>query len=117
MALVKTVMGRDALGNAIKVREVYTFTTAGADEVFSCEGAKSAMFSSAESMTVKIPKPDAEGELTASENVIATVTDNGLIVNSGEGTMGYISESVMPPFFVLTVAGTGTAAGFCYINY
>ena len=118
-------MGRDALGNAVKELEIYAFQTAGgSDEVFKCHGARSATFMSTKSLTVKLPSvnyldPDAltYGEVTTSELEFTVSAASGVIVNGAAGEAGHIASTVMPPFFVLTVGGSGASVSYCYITY
>ena len=100
-------MGRDAQGNSVKELEIYSFVTAGgSDETFDCHGAKSAWFMSNKTLTVKLPTVDTEGEITTSEIPFVVAAASGVIVST-----------VMPPFFVLTVGGSGASTSYCYITY
>jgi len=118
MALVKTVMGRDAHGNAVKKLEIYTFTTAGgSDETFKCQGAKSAWFFSDKALTVKIPSVDGSGDITTSEAPVMVAGAAGVVVSPDANKAGHITSTVMPPFFVLTVGGSGASVSYCYITY
>ncbi len=111
-------MGRDALGNAVKELEIYTFTTAGgSDETFNCLGAKSAWFVSNKALEVKLPTVDAEGEITTTEKPFVVAAASGVIVDGAAGEAGHIASTVMPPFFVLTVGGSGASISYCYITY
>ena len=111
-------MGRDALGNAVKELEIHSFTTAGgSDETFNCHGAKSAWFVSNKSLTVKLPTVDAEGEITTTEKPFVVAAASGVIVSGAAGEAGHIASTVMPPFFVLTVGGSGASVSYCYITY
>lgn len=118
MALIKTVMGRDALGNAVKELEIYTFTTAGgSDETFNCHGAKSAWFMSDKALTVKLPSVDGSGDITTSEIPFMVANAAGVVVSPDAAKAGHIASTVMPPFFVLTVGGSGASVSYCYITY
>tara|TARA_R110000824_G_scaffold205341_1_gene390181 strand:- start:26 stop:382 length:357 start_codon:yes stop_codon:yes gene_type:complete len=118
MTLIKTVMGRDAQGNAVKELEIYTFVTAGgSDETFDCHGAKSAWFMSNKALTVKLPTVDTEGEITTTEIPFVVAAASGVIVDGAASEAGHIASTVMPPFFVLTVGGSGASVSYCYITY
>jgi hypothetical protein len=118
MTLIKTVMGRDALGNAVKELEIYTFVTAGgSDETFNCLGAKSAWFMSNKALTVKLPTVDVNGDITATETPFMVSNAAGVVVSPDANTAGHIADTVMPPFFVLAVGGSGASVSYCYITY
>ena len=118
-------MGRDAQGNNVKELEIYAFQTAGgSDEVFECHGARSATFMSNKQLTVKLPSvnyadPDAAnyGEITTSELEFTVAAASGVIVSPSANEVGHIASTVMPPFFVLTIAGSGASVSYCYITY
>lgn len=111
-------MGRDAQGNVVKELEIYTFVTeGGSDETFNCLGAKSAWFVSTKPLEVKIPTVDAEGEITTTEKPLAVSAASGVVVDGAAGEAGHIASTVMPPFFVLTVGGSGASVSYCYITY
>lgn len=111
-------MGLDAQGNHVKKTEIYTFVTAGgSDETFVCQDAKSAVFMSDKTLTVKIPTVDTEGEITATEVAMEVGSASGVVVSSAIGKAGHIGSTMMPPFFVLTVGGSGASTSYCYISY
>ena len=111
MALLNTTTVRDSSFGLVKTTEIYKETVAAASQssIFYCLGAKSVtIVSSALALVLKIPHVDSNGDPTAQESAVVTSSTKA----------GFISESVMPPFFTMDNTNVSTPTDlYVYIRY
>ena len=118
MALLNTTTVRDSSFGLVKTTEIYKETVAAASQssIFYCLGAKSVtIVSSALALVLKIPHVDSNGDPTAQESAVVT---SDLHKSPSSTKAGFISESVMPPFFTLVNNSVDdTTDLYVYIRY
>ena len=118
MALLNTTTVRDSSFGLVKTTEIYKETVAAASQssIFYSLGAKSVtIVSTALALTLKIPHVDSNGDPTAQESAVVT---SDLHKSPTTTKAGFLSGSVMPPFFTLVNASLGTSTDlYVYIRY
>ena len=118
MALLNTTTVRDSSFGLVKTTEIYKETAAAASQasIFYCLGAKSVtIVSSALALVLKIPHVDSNGDPTAQESAVVT---SDLHKSPSSTKAGFISESVMPPFFTMDNTNVSTPTDlYVYIRY
>ena len=118
MALLNTTTVRDSSLGVVKTTDIYKETVAAASQssIFYCLGAPSVVIvSSAFALTLKIPHVDSNGEPTTQESAVVT---SDLHKSPSATEAGFISGSVMPPFFTLVNGSVGSTTDlYVYIRY